>query len=80
MIGMSEEMLDLYIEFLDSKGCISQETQDINKIVKGGVMTAECIMVKKASSTPELYIEFCKLHNLKVHESYISGIKVDTHE
>ena len=75
---MNEEMTERYIEFLDSKGCISEELQDINKIVKGGMMTAESIVVKKASSTPELYIEFCKLHNLEVHESYISGNKVDT--
>lgn len=73
-------MMEKYIKFLYSKGCISEELQDINKIVKDDMMTAECILVKKASSTPELYIEFCKLHNLKVHESYISGNKIDTPE
>lgn len=57
-------MFDLYIEFLDSKGCVSEKLQDISKIVKGGMMTAESIMAKSIKSTPELYIEFCKLHNL----------------
>ena len=74
---MTEEMRMKYIDFLDSKGCVSKELQDIYYI-KDGKMVKDCVMSKVIKSTPELYAEFCKLNDLEVRDVFVFGDKLNT--
>ena len=74
---MTEEMRTKYIEFLDNKGCVSEELQDIY-YMKDGKMVRDCVMAKVIKSTPKLYAEFCKLNNLEIQDVFIFGDKLYT--
>ena len=76
---MTEEMRMKYIDFLDSKGCVSEELQDIY-YMKDGKTVKDCVIAKVVKSMPELYIEFCKLNGLEVKYVFIFGDKLNTED
>ena len=66
-----------YIDFLDSKGCVSNELQDVYHM-KDEKMVKDCVMAKVIKSTPELYVEFCKLNGLEIQDVFVFGDKLYT--
>ena len=76
---MTEEMRMKYIDFLDSKGCVSEDLQDIYYI-KDGKMVKDYVVAKVIKSTPKLYVEFCKLNGLEVKDVFIFGDKLNTED
>ncbi len=63
---MNKEMQDLYIEFLREKGCVAEGLQDIFVSDGKGGAYVKTVMATKIDHKPELYVEFCKLHNFEI--------------